>query len=56
MTGDNGANMKEAAKVLRLPYISCFAHVLNRVIVTTLKNLKISNENGDREALIEKFR
>jgi hypothetical protein len=40
MTGDNATNMINAAKILKIPYISCFAHVLNRVIVTTLKNLK----------------
>ena len=56
MTGDNGANMRDAAKMLKIPYISCFAHVLNRVIVTGLKNLNLSNENGNCEALIDKCR
>ena len=56
MTGDNGANMKDAAKVLGLTYISCFEHVLNRVIVTALKNLKFCSESGSGEALIEKCR
>ena len=56
MTGDNGANMRDAAKVLKIPYISCFAHVLNRVIVTSLKNLNLSDENGNCEALIDKCR
>ena len=56
MTGNNCTNMIDAAKVLKIPYIRCFAHVLNRVIVTTLKNLKINFENGDGNELIVKCR
>ena len=56
MTGDNATYMINAAKILKIPYISCFAHVLNRVIVTTLKNLKINFENGDGNELISKCR
>ena len=56
MTGDNGANMKDAANELKFPYISCLAHVINRVIVTTLTKLEISLPTGDGNVLITKCR
>ena len=56
ITGDNGGNMRGAAGVLKILYVCCFAHVLNRVLVTILANLKISLENGDGSQIIQKCR
>ena len=56
MTGDNAKNMHVAAKHLKLPYISCFAHVLNRIVVTTLANLKIDVGNDESMPVLVKCR
>ena len=49
ITGDNATNIKLAAKLLKIPFCGCFAHVLNLIIVNTMKTFH-SEENDDTES------
>ena len=47
ITGDNAGNMRLAASYLTIPFYPCFAHILNRIIVTVLGNLKIDLKDDE---------
>ena len=46
ITGDNASNIKLAAHLLNIPFYGCFAHILNLIVVNTLKTFN-SEENDD---------
>ena len=44
MVGDNANLMPATAKLLKLEYFSCFAHVFNLVVNRALEKLKYNEE------------
>ena len=49
ITGDNASNMRAAAEILKIKYHGCFAHILNLIVVSSIKNLKIDLPDDDEE-------
>ena len=55
ITGDNASNMRAAAEILKIKYHGCFAHILNLIVVSAIKKLKIDSSDDDEEDNLFEF-
>ena len=55
ITGDNASNMRTAAESLKIKYHGCFAHLLNLIVTTAIKNLKIDSPDDIEDEDVFEF-